>query len=130
MAKLATGLLIVRSVGDCRPYLFSHCNPPRLTTLSRETECWATHHGRSASANSFDVLGDDVSLLPVSNVGVVELHAVKLGLTKDRMPCHQQRTLKPGTKVIAITNQCKTPAKARVTNVPDENGPRLLLFVL
>ena len=44
VAKLATGLLIVRSVGACRPYLLSHCNPPRLTTLSRETECWATHH--------------------------------------------------------------------------------------
>ena len=44
VAKLATGLLIVHSVGDCRPYLLSLCNPPRLTTLSRETECWATHH--------------------------------------------------------------------------------------
>ena len=44
VAKLATGLLIVRSVGACRPYLLSLCNPPRLTTLSRETECWATHH--------------------------------------------------------------------------------------
>ena len=44
VAKLATGLLIVRSVGACRPYLPSRCNPPRLTTLSRETECWATHH--------------------------------------------------------------------------------------
>ena len=44
VAKLATGLLIVRSVGACRPYLLSRCNPPRLTTLSRETECWATHH--------------------------------------------------------------------------------------
>ena len=44
VAKLATGLLIVRSVGACRPYLLSRCNPPRTTTLSRETECWATHH--------------------------------------------------------------------------------------
>ena len=75
------------------------------------------------------MLGDDILLLPVSNIGVAESHAVKLGLTKDGMPCHQQRTLKPGTKVIATTNQCKTPAKARVTNVLDENGPCLLLFV-
>ena len=75
------------------------------------------------------MLGNDVSLLPVSNVGVAELHAVKLGLTKDGMPCHQQETLKPGTKVIATTTQCKTPPKAKVTNVLDENGPRLLLFV-
>ena len=44
VAKLATGLLIVYSVGACRPYLLSHCNPPRTTTLSGETECWATHH--------------------------------------------------------------------------------------
>ena len=29
VAKLATGLLIVRSVGACRPYLLSRCNPPR-----------------------------------------------------------------------------------------------------
>ena len=43
-ANLPTGLPIVRSVGACRPYLLSLCNPPRLTTLSRETECWATHH--------------------------------------------------------------------------------------
>ena len=75
------------------------------------------------------MLGNDVSLLPVSNVGVTESHAVKLGLTKDGKPCHQQKTLTPGTKVIATTTQCKTPAKARVTNVLDENGPRLLLFV-
>ena len=75
------------------------------------------------------MLGDDISLLPVSNVGIAESHAVNLGLTKDVMPCHQQRTLKPGTKVIAITNQCKTPAKARVTNFLDKNGPRLLSFV-
>ena len=44
VAKLATGLLIACSVGACRPYLLSLCNPPRLTTLSRETERWATHH--------------------------------------------------------------------------------------
>ena len=44
VVKLATGLLIVCSVGACRPYLLSLCNPPRITTLSRETECWATHH--------------------------------------------------------------------------------------
>ena len=44
VAKLATRLLIVHSVGDCRPYLLSLCNPPRLTRLSRETEYWATHH--------------------------------------------------------------------------------------
>ena len=72
------------------------------------------------------MLGNDVLLLPVSNVGVAELHAVKLGLTKDGMPCHQQKTLKPSAKVLATTTQCKTPAKARVTNVLDENGPRLL----
>ena len=79
--------------------------------------------------NSFGILGNDVLLLPVSNVGVTELHAVKLGLTKDGMPCHQQKTLKPSTKVLATTTQCKTPAKARVTNVLDENEPRLLSFV-
>ena len=65
----------------------------------------------------------------MSNVGVAELHAVKLGFTKDGMPCHQQKTLKPGTRVIATTTQCKTLAKARVTNVLDESGPRLLWFV-
>ena len=75
------------------------------------------------------MLGNDVALLPVSNVGVAELHAVKLGLTKDGMPCHQQKTLKPSAKVIATTTQRKTPAKARVTNVLDESGPRLLSFV-
>ena len=75
------------------------------------------------------MLGNDVSLLPVSNVGVAESHAVKLGLTKDGMPCHQQKTLRPGTKVLATNTQCKTPAKARVTTVLDESGPRLLSFV-
>ena len=75
------------------------------------------------------MLGNDVSLLPVSNVGVAESHAVKLGLTKDGMPCHQQRNLRPGTKVIATIGQCKTPAKARVTNVLNESGPCLLSFV-
>ena len=75
------------------------------------------------------MLGNDVSLLPVSNIGIAELHAVNLGLTKAGMPCHQHRTLKLGTKVIVTTTQCKTPAKARVTNVLDENGPRLLSFV-
>ena len=75
------------------------------------------------------MLGNDVLLLPVSNFGIAELHAVKLGLTMDRMPCHQQKTLKPSAKVLATTIQCKTPAKARVTNVLDENGPRLLSFV-
>ena len=75
------------------------------------------------------MLGNDVQLLPVSNIGVAKPYAVKLGLTKDGMPCHQQKTLKPGTKVIATTTQCKTPAKARVTNVLDENDPRLLSFV-
>ena len=79
--------------------------------------------------NSFGVLGNDVSLLAVSNVGVAELHAVKLGLTKNGMPCHQQKTLNPSAKVIATTTQCKTPAKARVTSFLDDNGPRLLLFV-
>ena len=79
--------------------------------------------------NSFGVLDNDVLLLPVSNVSVAELHAVKLGLTKDGMPCHQQKTLKPSAKVLATTTQCNTPAKARVTNVVDENGPCLLSFV-
>ena len=73
--------------------------------------------------NSFGILGNDVSLLPVSNVGVAESQAVKLGLTKDGMPCHQQKTLKPSAKVLATTTQCKTQAKARITNVLDENGP-------
>ena len=75
------------------------------------------------------MLGNDVLLLPVSNVGVAESHAVKLGLTKDGMPCHQQKTLKPSAKVNATTSQCKTPAKARITNILDENGYYLLLFV-
>ena len=75
------------------------------------------------------MLGNDVSLLPVSNVGMAELHAVKLGLTKDGIPCHQQKTLKPSAKVLETTTQCKTPVKARVTNVLDENGPCLLSFV-
>ena len=75
------------------------------------------------------MLGNDVLLLPVSNVGVAELHAVKLGWTKDRMLYHQQKTLKPSAKVFTTTTQCKTPAKARVTNVLDENGPHLLSFV-
>ena len=75
------------------------------------------------------MLGNDVSLLPVLNVGIAESHAVDFGLTKAGMPCHQHKTLKLGTKVIATTTQCKTPAKARVTNVLDENGPRLLSFV-
>ena len=75
------------------------------------------------------MLGNDVSLLPVFNVDVAESHAVKLGLTKDGMPCHQQQTLKPSAKVLATTTQCKTPAKARVSNVLDENGPCSLLFV-
>ena len=65
----------------------------------------------------------------MSNVGVAELHAVKLGLNKDRMPCHQQKTLKPSAKVLGTTTQCKTPAKARVTNILDKNGPHLLSFV-
>ena len=69
--------------------------------------------------NSFGVLGNDVWLLPVANVGVVESHAVQLGLTKDRMPYHQQKTLKPSAKVLATTTQCKTLAKARVANVLD-----------
>ena len=75
------------------------------------------------------MLDDDFLLLPVSNVGIPELHAVKLGLTKDGMPCHQQKTLKPSAKVLATTTQCKTLAKARVTNVLDKNGPHLLSFV-
>ena len=78
---------------------------------------------------SFGLLGDDVPLLPVSNVGIAESHAVKPDLTKDRMPYHQCKTLKPSTKVITTTTQCKTLAKARVTNVLDENGPHLLPFV-
>ena len=66
----------------------------------------------------------------MSNVGVAELHAVELGLTKDGMPCQQQKTLKPSAKVLATTTQCKTPAKSRVTSVLDENGPHLLSFVV
>ena len=77
----------------------------------------------------FGTLVNDISLLPVSNVGVAELHAVKPDLTKDRMPCYQQKTLKPSAKVLATTTQCKTPAKARVTNVLDEIGSHLLSFV-
>ena len=65
----------------------------------------------------------------MSNVGIAGLHAVKLGLTKNGMPCHQQKTLKATAKAIATTIQCKTPAKARVTNVLDENRPRLQSFV-
>ena len=76
------------------------------------------------------MLGDDFSLLPVSNIGVADLHAVKLGLTKDGMPCHQQKTLKPSAKVLATTTQCKSQDKARVTNVLDKNGPCLLSFVV
>ena len=85
--------------------------------------------GCSVSVNSFGMLSDDVSLLPVYNIGVAETRAVKLGLTKNRMPCHQQKTLKPSAKVLATTTQCKTPARARVTNVLNENGPCLLSFV-
>ena len=48
----------------------------------------------------------------VSNVGIAELHAVKLGLTKDGMPCHKQKTMKPSAKVLTTTTQCKTLAKA------------------
>ena len=76
------------------------------------------------------MLSNDVLLFPVSNVGVAELHTVKLGLTKDGMPCHQQKTLKPSAKVFVTTTQCKTPAKARINNILDENGPSLLLFVV
>ena len=65
----------------------------------------------------------------MSNVDIAKSHAVKLGLTKDGMPCHQQKILKPSAKVLATTTQCKSLAKARTTNVLDENGPRLLLFV-
>ena len=75
------------------------------------------------------MLGNDVLLLPASNVGIAELHAVKLGLTKDGMPYHQQKTFKPSAKVLATTTQCKTPATARITNVLDENEPHLLSFV-
>ena len=73
--------------------------------------------------------GDDVTLLSFFNVGVAEFHTVLLGLTKAELPCHQHKTLKPGTKVTMTTTQCKTPAKARVNNALDENGPRLLLLV-
>ena len=44
VARLATVLLIVHSVANSKLCLRSRNNPPRLTTLSRETECWATHH--------------------------------------------------------------------------------------
>ena len=76
------------------------------------------------------MLGNDVALLPVFNVDVAELHTVKLGLTQDGMPCHQQKTLNPSAKVLATTTQCKTAAKARVTNVLEQNGSRLLSFVV
>ena len=76
------------------------------------------------------MLGNDVLWLPLSNIGIAESHAVKLGLSKDGLPCHEQKTLKPSAKVLATTTQCKTPAKARVTNVLDENGPHLLSFVV
>ena len=75
------------------------------------------------------MLGDDVSLLPVSNVGIAESNAAKLGLTKVGISCHQHKTLKPSAKVFATTTQCKTPAKARVATVLDENGHCLLSFV-
>ena len=44
VARLATVLLIVCSVADSKLCFRSHNNPPRLTTLSWETECWAIHH--------------------------------------------------------------------------------------
>ena len=44
VTRLATVLLIVHSVADSKLCLHSRNNPPRLTTLSWETECWATHH--------------------------------------------------------------------------------------
>ena len=44
VAWLATGLLTVHSVANFRLCLHSRSNPPRLTTLSRETECCPTHH--------------------------------------------------------------------------------------
>ena len=44
VARLATVLLTVHSMADCRLYLLSLSNPLRITTLSREIECWATHH--------------------------------------------------------------------------------------
>ena len=44
VARLATVLLIVHSVANSKLCLCSHNNPLRLTTLSRETECWATHY--------------------------------------------------------------------------------------
>ena len=44
VARLATVLLIVCSVADFRLCLHSRNSPPRLTTLSRETEHWATNY--------------------------------------------------------------------------------------
>ena len=44
--------------------------------------------GCRVSVNSFGMLGNDVLLSPLSNVGVAELLAVKLSLTKDGMSCH------------------------------------------
>ena len=130
VARLATVLLIVHSVATSKLCFFSHNNPPRLKHSVKKLSAGQLTTGCSISVNSFGMLGNDVPLLPVSNVGVVELHAVKLGLTKDGTPCHQQKNLKPSAKLITTTTQCKTLVKARVTYILDENGPRLLLFVV
>ena len=44
VARQATVPLIVLNVVAFRLCLRSRSNPPKLTTLSWETECWATHH--------------------------------------------------------------------------------------
>ena len=44
VARLATVHLIVYSVANFRLCLHGHSSPPRLTTLSQETERWVIHH--------------------------------------------------------------------------------------
>ena len=44
VARQATVPLIVLNVVAFRLCLHSHNNQLRITTLSRETECWAAHH--------------------------------------------------------------------------------------
>ena len=44
MARQATVPLIVPNAADFKLCQHSRSNPLRLTTLSRETKCWATYH--------------------------------------------------------------------------------------
>ena len=75
------------------------------------------------------MLGDDVALSPVLNVGIAELHTRGYGLTKSQIPCHLPKTLRLGTKITATTTQCKTLTKARITYILDKNELWLLSFV-